>query len=153
MIICGLKLTHDGGIALIENGKLIFCIEMEKLNNNHRFIDIQDTSIIETVLEQQGYSLSSVDYFAIDGWGGDNIDALAVQPRLEIGEKCNKLSALNNGEKYKLDIAAYREKSLKHEICEGFKFSGLKINEESFDYYSYTHVSGHILCLLHQPIC
>lgn len=145
MIICGLKLTHDGGIALIENGKLIFCIEMEKLNNNHRFIDIQDTSIIETVLEQQGYSLSSVDYFAIDGWGGDNIDALAVQPRLEIGEKCNKLSALNNGEKYKLDIAAYREKSLKHEICEGFKFSGLKINEESFDYYSYTHVSGHIL--------
>jgi carbamoyltransferase len=145
MVICGLKLTHDGAIALIDNGKLVFCIEMEKLNNNPRFTEILDTSIIEEILVGQGYPLSSVDYFAIDGWGGYNIDALAVQPRLEIGETHNKLEAFNNSKKYQLDIAAYRERTLEHDVCKGLKFSGLQLNGSMFDYYSYTHVSGHIL--------
>lgn len=145
MIICGLKLTHDGAIALIENGKLIFCIEMEKLNNNNRFTEINDTSIIEDILQKEGYSLSSIDYFAIDGWGGDNEDALAIQPRLEIGKNNNKLSALNCGEHYSLDIASYREKTLKDDVCSYTSFSGLKIKDSTFDYYSSSHVSSHIL--------
>jgi carbamoyltransferase len=145
MVICGLKLTHDGAVALIDNGKLVFCIEMEKLNNNPRFTEILDTSIIEDILLSQGYPLSSIDFFAIDGWGGYNVDALAVQPRLEIGETHNKLEALNKGKKYQLDIATYHERTLEHDVCKGLKFSGLQLNGNTFDYYSYTHVSGHIL--------
>ncbi len=30
MRICGIKLTHDGAIALVEDGRLVFCIEQEK---------------------------------------------------------------------------------------------------------------------------
>lgn len=37
MVILGIKVTHDGGMALIDNGKLIFSYEMEKLNNNPRY--------------------------------------------------------------------------------------------------------------------
>ncbi|MGY3294250.1 putative NodU family carbamoyl transferase [Bradyrhizobium sp. LM3.6] len=41
MRICGIKLTHDGAVALIEDGRVVFCVEQEKLNNksalsNHR---------------------------------------------------------------------------------------------------------------------
>ncbi|MBC8756863.1 hypothetical protein H2O64_19475 [Kordia sp. YSTF-M3] len=36
MIILGIKFTHDGALALIDNGKFIFSYEMEKINNNFR---------------------------------------------------------------------------------------------------------------------
>ena len=83
MIICGIKLTHDGSVALIEDGKLMFNIELEKLKNNPRFQEIEDTAIIKETLVENGYDISDVDYFAVDGWGGDDQDALAIQPRLE----------------------------------------------------------------------
>jgi carbamoyltransferase len=73
-VICGIKLTHDGGVALIDNQKLIFSYEMEKMNNNHRFSTISDSKEIKTILEKNGYSIDDVDCFAIDGWEGlDNI--------------------------------------------------------------------------------
>ena len=63
MIICGLKLTHDGAIALIDGNKLIFSIEMEKINNNLRYTEIMDTSIIEDILADAGYAISDIDAF------------------------------------------------------------------------------------------
>ncbi len=145
MIICGLKLTHDGAVALIEDGKLVFNVELEKLNNNLRFTSIEDTAIISEILGQFGYSLSDVDYFAIDGWGGDDQGELAIQPRLEIGESNNRLSAYNSMEPYKLDIAQYEEKSLKHNVLEEWSFKGLRIGNMNVEYNSYLHVAGHIM--------
>ncbi|EHQ26559.1 carbamoyltransferase [Mucilaginibacter paludis DSM 18603] len=43
MIICGIKLTHDGAVALIDNGKLIFSYEMEKIENKPRHSDFEIT--------------------------------------------------------------------------------------------------------------
>ncbi|MCP5051183.1 MAG: hypothetical protein GY940_28720, partial [bacterium] len=145
MVICGLKLTHDGAIALIDEGKLIFCVELEKLNNNPRFTSIEDTSMIAGILEQYGYTVSSVDYFAVDGWGGTDQDALALQPRLEIGEDHNWLTAKNNNQSYKLGCAPYREKTLKEDVLREWTCKGLKIGDHSLDYSSYLHVAGHIL--------
>ena len=53
MLICGLKLTHDGAIAVVEDGKLLFSIEMEKINNNIRFKQIEETSVIEEILTEK----------------------------------------------------------------------------------------------------
>lgn len=145
MIICGLKLTHDGAIALIEDGQLKFSIEMEKLNNNLRYTGIDETNIIEDVLKQNGYSLTDVDIFAVDGWGGNDKDALAIQPRLEIGIGSNKLSATNNGNPFQLDVAYYEEKSLKDDVLQKWEFEGLKIGNSTFSYESYLHVTNHIM--------
>ncbi|WP_054741287.1 carbamoyltransferase N-terminal domain-containing protein [Cellulosilyticum ruminicola] len=145
MVICGLKLTHDGCIALIEDGKLIFSIEMEKLNNNPRYTEIKDTAVIEKILLEYGYSIKDVDYFVIDGWGGNDQNELAIQPRLEIGETCNRLSAFNNEVPYKLDINLYEESKLDANVIEGRLFEGLQINNSICDYYSYLHVAGHIM--------
>jgi carbamoyltransferase len=145
MIICGLKLTHDGAVALIENGKLIFSIELEKLNNNKRFTSIEENSIIANILNNHDYSLSDVDFFVVDGWGGTDQDALAIQPRLQIGDDFNILTAWNKSEAIKLSVAPYREKSLKDDVIHEWKFKGLGIGNYNFEYLSYLHVAGHIM--------
>jgi len=145
MIICGLKMTHDGAVALIENGKLMFSIEMEKLNNNPRFTSIEDTSSIWEILSQRGYDLSSVDIYALDGWGGTDQDALAIQPRLQIGDGHNILSARNHCKSIQLKIAPYREKTLKHDITEAWTLAGLEIGDKNFEYSSFLHAASHVM--------
>jgi carbamoyltransferase len=145
MKICGLKLTHDGAVALIDGDQLIFSVELEKLNNNPRYSMIEDAFVIEDILNSHGYSLSDVDHFAIDGWGGYNAEELAIQPRLRIGEQWNYLSIENNGYQFELNIAQYHEDNLSKELAKGLLFEGLHISSSSFAYSSYLHVTGHIL--------
>ena len=68
MIICGLKLTHDASVALIENGRLVFSVEIEKLKNNPRYTKMTDWSTIIDVLASFDYLPSEVDQWVIDGW-------------------------------------------------------------------------------------
>ncbi|MFX0576633.1 carbamoyltransferase N-terminal domain-containing protein [Nocardia nepalensis] len=37
MVICGIKVSHDGGVAVVEDDRLVFSIEMEKLGNGLRY--------------------------------------------------------------------------------------------------------------------
>ncbi len=37
MRICGIMLTHDGAIAFVEDGRLVFCVEQEERDNNPRY--------------------------------------------------------------------------------------------------------------------
>jgi carbamoyltransferase len=145
MLICGLKLTHDGAIALIKDNTLLFSIEMEKLHNNPRFTAIEDTRLIAEVLQANGYDINDVDHFAIDGWGGYDQDALAIQPRLEIGVETNKLSANNGDKPFQMDIAQYREKTMEQDVIQEWNFSGLSIGDKHFNYSSFYHVTGHIM--------
>lgn len=54
MRICGIKLTHDGAIALVEDGKLVFCVEQEKRDNNPRYQAIDDLDAIAIALAEHG---------------------------------------------------------------------------------------------------
>ncbi|MEZ0612456.1 carbamoyltransferase N-terminal domain-containing protein [Fibrella sp. WM1] len=145
MIICGLKLTHDGSIAVIKDNTLLFSIEIEKLKNNPRYASIEETNLIEAVLEDNGIRLDEVDQFAIDGWGGYDQEALAIQPRLTIGETANWLSATHNGQPIQLAVAQYQERTLEDNILTGQRFSGLPIGRRTVDYTSYLHVTGHVM--------
>ncbi|MBO0933573.1 carbamoyltransferase N-terminal domain-containing protein [Fibrella aquatilis] len=142
--ICGLKLTHDGSVAVIEDGTLLFSIELEKLSNHPRYQDIGDTRWIETILEAQGCPLASIDQFAIDGWGGNDQEALAIQPRLTIGEEHNYLTISNYGSPYQLAVAQYQERSRHQHVLEPLACQGLAIGDQTFSYTSYLHVAGHI---------
>lgn len=145
MIICGLKLTHDGAIALIDDNRLVCSIEMEKRNNNARFTEINDTSTIIEVLAEHGYRPEQVDHFIVDGWGGYDTEALAIQPRLRVNETVNQLSINNHQENYLLDIGQYHERNLKNDVLELLSCQGLKIGNHAFPYSSSLHVTGHIL--------
>ncbi len=145
MIICGLKITHDGSIAVIKENKLLFSLELEKVNNNLRFESIEDTDIISDELAKFGLSVDDIDVFALDGWGGNDQEALAIQPRLTIGKDHNFLSAFSQKQQYQLGVAQYTENSLQEDILKPMHFSGLKIKDREFDYESYSHVAGHVM--------
>ena len=149
MKVCGIKLTHDGAVALIEDGRLVFSIEMEKLNNNPRFTGIEDTELVSQVLREEGYNLDEIDYFAIDGWGGYDQDALAIQPRLDIGENNNRIHVEYNKEPYKLDVSAYHERTLQDKLLECQEFAGLKMEGKEYGYESYMHLAGHLMGAYH----
>jgi carbamoyltransferase len=145
MVICGLKLTHDGALAVVENNKLLFAIELEKIKNNLRYTAMEDTAMIADILKDEGLKPSDVDRFVVDGWGGNDMNALAIQPRLKIQESVNILSADDGDASYEMNIAQYTERSAKHNVVERRAFNGLKIKGEQFAYSSYLHVAGHVM--------
>lgn len=141
MIICGIKLTHDGAVALIDNGKLIFSYEMEKLDNKPRHSDFSITlEKVEDILSSHGYSLNKVDSLVFDGW-----DFYTMNAHLPAEER----------EQLSFKVAINAEDSLViEEIADYGHFVGKTENilkQESFEvpaynlaYKSYKHISSHV---------
>lgn len=128
MRICGIKLTHDGAVALVEDGRLVFCVEQEKLNNNRRYESIDNLEAILAVLKEHGLDPGDVDQFAIDGWDGE-VEA--------------KFQVLSEGNPVILNGAPYIERNAQTPLAphEG---SGLLLGGAVFPYKSYPHVIGHV---------
>lgn len=68
MKFCGIKVTHDGAVAVIEDGQLILSYESEKIGNRPRYSRFDDLGDIEDLLRPLGYSLGEMDAVAFDGW-------------------------------------------------------------------------------------
>lgn len=132
MIICGIKLTHDGAVALIDDGKLIFSHEMEKIGNNLRFSSITDFSIVHDILASYGYALEDVDRLVIDGWG----DIGRLTP------KATLISVANGKSTYTLEVAKYGTLVGKQDILKGTAFH---YPDYKLSYRSYMHVSSHAM--------
>ncbi|OAF06921.1 hypothetical protein AXW67_31225 [Bradyrhizobium neotropicale] len=74
MRICGIKLGHDGAIAVIEDERLIFCVEREKRGNNRRYQAIDNFDAVVAALAAQGLDPRDFDQFVIDGaWWRDGL--------------------------------------------------------------------------------
>ncbi|GAA0740395.1 carbamoyltransferase N-terminal domain-containing protein [Gaetbulibacter jejuensis] len=142
---CGIKLTHDGAVALFEDNKLIFSVEMEKINNNARFSNITDLKSIEDILKTFGYNLKDVDKFVIDGWGNNEQDILDFYPGLSIKDGVSHLKVSQNGESYQLPVASYLEDKVVNNTLTPLSFDGLKISGQTMSYDSYLHTTGHIM--------
>lgn len=128
MLICGLKLTHDGAVALIEDGTLVFSVEMEKLNNNPRFSGIADLDVVGSVLGSFGYDIDSVDHFAVDGWGGTT---------------CSPINLKSGDQQTSVIVAPYRERGTQNVFHSAYQ-GVLPIAGRERSYSSYFHVSGHV---------
>lgn len=131
MIICGLKLTHDGAVALIDDGKLIFSYEMEKLNNNLRYTDIKDFSVVDRILKENGYSLSGIDKLVIDGWG-----------EIEKPQDFFRHTAKYGSGNISFDLAKYGHLVINQPVLDRCEFLS---SDGRIAYSSYMHVSGHVL--------
>jgi carbamoyltransferase len=131
MIICGLKLTHDGAIALFDDDKLIFSIEIEKLDNNKRYHDISDLKMVTEILKKFGYELLDIDKWIIDGWDG-----------LEDSQ----VELMNYGKPITLKVAPYHEgERTGKNIFDSCHKGEFHIGEHKFEYYSYLHTFGHLI--------
>ena len=135
IITCGIKLTHDGAVALFEDNRLIFSVEMEKINNNARFSHIKDLKSIEEVLNSFGYKLEDVDKFVVDGWGNNEQDILDFYPGLSIINGISHLKIAQDDFEYKLPVAGYFEDKVVNNTLTPLSFDGLKILKGEMDYY------------------
>lgn len=67
-LICGLKLTHDGAVAVVDGDHLLFSVEAEKLHNQPRYSPLNRVCDLVGVLEANGLRASDLSAVAVDGW-------------------------------------------------------------------------------------
>lgn len=133
MKICGIKPTHDGTLTLIDNGKLIFSFEMEKLNNGFRYQEFcLNRKQIEAILNDFGYSMNQIDKWVLDGWRGT-----------KLGERCIKKDiTFFDGAKFDLELANYGHFVKKDTNL--LASTSINIDQINFKYESFLHVTGHV---------
>jgi len=128
MRICGIKLTHDGAVALVEDERLIFCIEQEKRNNNPRYQTIDNLDAIVLALAEHGLHPGKVDQFVVDGW---------------VGKRESQFRVLSGTAPIALKGGPYVEKDAVSVLAshEGF---GLRLDGADYPYISFPHVTSHV---------
>ena len=143
MKILGIKTSHDGALALIDNGKLIFSYEMEKLKNNNRIAVFNLTlNEVEIILNDYGYSLQSLDIIAIDGWRNDKETVLQSLKEEEVTVVKN--AELAEDLLVDLKLAKYGVLISKDEDV--LKAVNGTVESLGLSYSSYMHVTGHLYC-------
>jgi carbamoyltransferase len=125
MLICGMKLSHDGAVALIHGNRLVFSIEMEKLGNNHRYAKVPDLALVFQLIRDHGYDPAAVDHYVIDGWRRTE--------RLETW----------GGMEVRVETAPYR-RGMTHPAL----FHTYRLRMLDLDYLSYHHYAGHVASAL-----
>jgi carbamoyltransferase len=129
MIICGLKLTHDGAVAVIDGDELVFSVEMEKLDNRPRHSQVDELDTVVSILRDFGLRAEDVDAWVIDGWDGDKLG----QVELRAG-----------GKPLHLDLAPYRETEAVPDIfAPGFRGT-FPLAGRNLPYRSFVHIAGHV---------
>ncbi|MEU4804131.1 carbamoyltransferase N-terminal domain-containing protein [Actinosynnema sp. NPDC023587] len=129
MIICGLKLTHDGAVAVLHDDKLVFSVEVEKLRNNPRYSQVEDLAVVPELLRDFGYSVSDVDHWVIDGWDGT---------------KSGTARVADHGEPLEITVAPYRENEVVTDLLKPGHTGEFRIAGQALPYTSYVHVAGHL---------
>ncbi len=64
MLILGLHFGHDANISLIKDGKILCCIEKERINKNKHTIGLH-ASDIKMVLEDCGFDIKDIDFCSV----------------------------------------------------------------------------------------
>jgi carbamoyltransferase len=131
VLICGIKLTHDGAVALIDGGRLVASVEVEKLDNQPRYADLGDLDVVDRVLAAFGYAASDVDSFVVDGWG--------------YGEPRPTVQTAAAGTGVSVNVAPYREADLADDSAFAYEFDGLPLPGGRVKYTSYHHSTGHVM--------
>src|SRR6266511_646696 len=132
--ICGLKLSHDGALAVVEDGRLSLCIEAEKVQNNRRHAPMNDVAVIVDQLAMHDISVNDVAV-AIDGWAR----VPDGSPKVEIRDA--------SGESQWLDVAGYNDKddSRLASDLRACITGKLTLGQGDHPFRSYLHATGHAL--------
>lgn len=127
MLTLGLKITHDAAIACIEDGELLFCHEVEKIDNGPRYAKMDDPGVVARVLAAEGIAPTDIDIIAVDGWKGGRIfhQSAGVLPVAPYHE---------------WDGPDWPALGTRHSWSGGLPLPGFG----SAPYESYTHVAGHV---------
>ncbi|MFY1669584.1 carbamoyltransferase N-terminal domain-containing protein [Plantactinospora sp. WMMB334] len=132
MITCGLKLTHDGGVAVFDGSRLLFSVEVEKLSNNPRHAEGDRLDVVEEILAAEGMDPADVDVFVVDGWHAAGAEPVA------------RLSVRNRDRAVALSVAPYHETPTRDGALTPYHGDGLPLGGRDRSYVSYHHATGHV---------
>lgn len=133
MLICGVKLTHDGGIAVLEGNKLMFSIEAEKVGNSARYSNFDKLDSIIDYLRLEGLTPGEIDRFTVDGWASMKDGAA---PSIDV---------TLNTEPMCVPVAPYIHGLIEPDPLKRTWFTGLPGSPISPGYASFSHVAGHVM--------
>jgi carbamoyltransferase len=123
VIRLGLKLTHDGGFAVLDGAELICSHEAEKSDNLARHARLEAIDL-ERTLGEYGIALGDVDRVLVDGW----TESRAPGARDGAGP---------------VAVAPYHEHEGHRDPLEPVAHDGLDLGAGATSYLSYSHVAGH----------
>ncbi len=116
--IIGVKLTHDAAVCAIQDGKLLFSVEAEKVANAPRYSALSSFEQVKRILRSEQKPLRPDDVLVIDGWKHGHIAP------------------------HNLNVAPYHEFDGDWEDSPISSMSGT-IDGQAF--ISFPHVTGHVL--------
>jgi carbamoyltransferase len=132
-VICGLKLTHDGAVAVITDGRLLFSTEAEKVGNSPRHCALTDAAQIIDELCRRGVDPASVTHVAVDGWTA----------RMD-GSSYVELDG-RDGRLHPLQVAGYEDDAAVAESAlTAVRRDGLPLHPLPSTFASHTHATGHL---------
>lgn len=131
MLVCGLKFTHDSGIAVFEDNNLLFSIEVEKINNRCRYTTMPNINIAIDILNDFGLSVEDIDFWVVDGWDGDRVGEVKVDMN-------------GDGNKDVITVAPYLEEN-ESDPLDLYIQGSLRTSDFAIDFISYPHVANHII--------
>lgn len=129
MLICGIKASHDGGVAVIDGNRLLFSIEAEKIGNAFRYSPLADLEQVTQILAGQGIDPADVDQFIVDGYWTD--DAPVVRTR-------------RSGGPFTLPVAPYLD-SPDGGPLRRYTFGDHDFGPPATGYASYHHTANHLI--------
>jgi carbamoyltransferase len=132
MLICGVKLSHDGGIALIDGNRLAFNVEVEKLDNNYRYSSLGYLERVTAILASENVQLSEVDALVVDGWWTESGDASPL------------IRTVANGGPITIEVAPYTDEGNVRPSLTRHQFATSAFGSIG-SYASYHHATGHLL--------
>ncbi|MBF6228757.1 hypothetical protein IU470_27110 [Nocardia abscessus] len=139
MVICGIKVSHDGGVAVIDGARLAFSIEVEKLGNGDRYSTLGDLERVAAILRSEGLEPSDVDRFVVDGWFAKDPESDGDSVR------SSSIATLSGGRPSVLEVAPYQDYPGKTKPGTRYQFRRHGFGSPDGAYTSYHHVDHHIL--------
>lgn len=108
MKIVGGKFSHDSAISMIEDGKLIFSVEGEKLDNNARYKKAGTVGFLPRVLRAEYIDIKDCE-LSFDGWHKNTNLAEGVLETFEYGTMPDEIN-----DKKSFDCLGYKYDSYSH---------------------------------------
>lgn len=120
-------------MAVIADNRLVFSVELEKLNNSPRYISLEDLDLVTEILQAEHIDPGSVDRFVIDGW--------FPAP----GESSLWVPTSHHNRPLRLPVAPYVGDGSSRHPLHRHTFAGVGDGPLQGGYASYTHASNHVL--------
>jgi carbamoyltransferase len=136
LLICGIKVSHDAGIAVIEDGNVLFSVEVEKLENAHRYSPLGDLDRVAHILKSEGLDPGDIGQFVVDGWFVEGVDDTEVTEPAVL--------AARGGGRVPIPVAPYQDRPGGNPLAR-YSFADHTLGTAAPGYASYHHVSNHLL--------